>query len=329
MTLSGKQRTARAAAWTTRPAAGDPGTSPRRSGSWCGRRGRGAHIAIDKLEPDAWRHESVRARAGELAQMRERALHGGIECLAHTEAQSEWLQGKAVSPVRELARKRDEAVHPKTSTWTASRMPPMSGKADRVRGIQTYAGQPFWGPTQGGPRWRLEFIRMLVSKENGGTSPSTNRALDVERGRRGRPGAGTAFNSAKGRRRTPRRQDPGAAKYGAWYQRAASEVTVQMGSARRQIDADGFIERSIRRGRDRQRQSIPNSTRSLTSADRDRSPVPDLHPASTRAGTETSMHTKYRLILPFVRAGLLMSACFVLWPYNIRRLCGAGPTGAA
>jgi N-acetylglucosamine transport system substrate-binding protein len=204
-------------------------------------------IAVDNLEPDAWRHESIRAAAEQLAQMRERGFFmEGSEGLSHTEAQTEWLQGKAVFyPCGNWLENEMKQFIPDDFDMTVEPVPPMSADGPvGFEGIQTYSGQPFVVPAQAkNPEGGLEFIRMLVSKENARFFAEYAQALTSVAGAADDLELGTAFNSASAVVEAAADQIMTSPMYSAWYQALGEEVTVQMGSLLGgQIDADGFID---------------------------------------------------------------------------------------
>lgn len=224
-------------------------------------------IAVDNLEPDAWRHESIRAALDYLAQMRERGFFmEGSEGLSHTEAQTEWLQGKAVFyPCGNWLENEMKQFIPDGFEMTVEPVPPMSADGPiGFEGIQTYAGQPFVVPTQAkNPEGGLEFIRMLVSKENARFFSEYAQALTSVVGAAEGLELGTAFNSAKAVVEAAGDQIMASPKYSAWYQTLSEEITVQMGSLLGgQIDPDGFID-TIQAAADEiaNDESIPKFTR--------------------------------------------------------------------
>ncbi len=204
-------------------------------------------IAVDNLEPDAWRHESIHAALESLAQMRERGFFmEGSEGLSHTEAQAEWLQGKAVFyPCGNWLENEMKQFIPDGFDMTVQPVPPMTADGPvGFEGIQTYAGQPFVVPSQANnPEGGLEFIRMLVSKENARFFSEYAQALTSVQGAADDLELGTAFNSAKAVVDAAGDQIMASPKYSAWYQTLSEEITVQMGSLLGgQIDPDGFVD---------------------------------------------------------------------------------------
>lgn len=204
-------------------------------------------IAVDNLEPDAWRNESIRAALEGIALLRERGhLMQGSEGLSHTEAQAEWLQGRAVFyPSGNWLENEMKQFIPDGFDMTVQPTPPLSeGGPVGFEGIQTYSGQPFVVPAQAkNPEGGLEFIRMLVSKENARFFSEYAQALTSVKGAADDLSLGTAFNSAKAVTEAAGDKILSSPMYNAWYETLVDEVEVQMGALLGgQIDPDGFID---------------------------------------------------------------------------------------
>jgi N-acetylglucosamine transport system substrate-binding protein len=203
--------------------------------------------AIDNLEPDAWRHDSVRAGLDALYQLRQRGyMLEGSEALSHTESQAEWLQGKAVFiPNGNWLENEMKDLIPDGFDMVVSPTPPLTeGGPIGFEGIQTYSGQPFTVPAQAkNPAGGMELIRMLVSKENARYFSEYAQALTTVTGAADGLDLSTAFNSAKEVTEAAGDKVISPPLYGTWYQVLGEEVTVQMGALLGgQIDPDGFID---------------------------------------------------------------------------------------
>ncbi len=224
-------------------------------------------IAIDNLEPDAWRHESIRNAADALYQLRERGfMMEGSEALSHTESQAEWLQGKAVFiPNGNWLENEMKELIPDGFGMTVAPTPPLSEDGPiPFEGIQTYSGQPFIVPAQGdNNEGGLELLRALVSKENARFFSEYAQALTTIDGAAEGIEGSTAFMSAQEVTQAAGEHLFTPPKYSSWYQVLGDEVTVQMGAlVGGQIDPDGFID-AVQQAADavREDDSIPKFTR--------------------------------------------------------------------
>ncbi len=204
-------------------------------------------IAIDNLQPDAWRHESVKAALDGLYQLNQKGyMLEGSEGLSHTEAQAEWLQGKAVFyPCGNWLENEMKQLIPDGFDMAVQPTPPLAdGGPVGFEGIQTYSGQPFTVPAQANnPEGGMELIRMLVSAQNAKYFSEYAQALTTVVGAADDLSLGTAFNSAKEVSDAAGDKVIAPPRYGTWYPSLSEEVTVQMGALLSgQIDPDGFID---------------------------------------------------------------------------------------
>lgn len=201
---------------------------------------------IDNLEPDAWRQDAVRASVDALYQLADRDYFmPGTEGLTHTEAQAEWLQGKAVFiPCGTWLENEMKDVIPEGFQMTFRPVPPLAGGAVPFEGVSTFSGQPFVVPAEaknvaGGK----EFIRLLCSKENAGffcgyahsltTIVDSCVGLDL----------GSAFNSALAAFQAAGDNRFAGPLYPSWYKPLADEETTQMGALlTKQITPDEYID---------------------------------------------------------------------------------------
>lgn len=224
-------------------------------------------VAIDNLAEDGWRHDSVRAAADALYQLRERGyMLEGSEALSHTESQAEWLQGKAVFiPNGNWLENEMKDLIPEGFDMVVQPTPPLTeGGPIGFEGIATYSGQPFTVPAQAkNPEGGMELIRMLVSKENARFFSEYAQALTSVAGAADGLDLSTAFNSAKEVTEAAGDKVIAPPMYGTWYKALGEEVTVQMGAlVGGQIDPDGFID-AVQQAFDdvRNDDSIPKFTR--------------------------------------------------------------------
>ncbi|WP_432988862.1 N-acetylglucosamine/diacetylchitobiose ABC transporter substrate-binding protein [Dactylosporangium sp. CA-233914] len=138
-------------------------------------------VAIDNLEPNAWKHEAILAAADAYSQL---AVDGyimpGSEGLDHIQSQTEWCKGKAVFiscgswlPSEQKAVTPPDfqmTIAPTSSLSTSDKLP-----FEALRGT---AGEPFVVPAKaknlnGG----LEYLRVMLSKK--GATDFTNRVASL------------------------------------------------------------------------------------------------------------------------------------------------------
>jgi N-acetylglucosamine transport system substrate-binding protein len=190
----------------------------------------------------------------------------GSEGLSHTEAQAEWLQGRAVFyPCGNWLENEMKDLIPEGFNMVMQPTPPLAeGGPIGFEGVTTYSGQPFTVPAQANnPEGGLEFIRMLVSKENATFFSEYAHALTTVVGAGEGLDLGTAFNSAKAATDAAGDKLTTPPRFQSWYKALNDEVTVQLGAlVSGQIDPDGFIN-AVQSAADNlaNDQSIPKFTR--------------------------------------------------------------------
>ncbi|MFD9701103.1 N-acetylglucosamine/diacetylchitobiose ABC transporter substrate-binding protein [Lentzea sp. NPDC059081] len=145
--------------------------------------------SLDNLEPNAWRHESVKAAAEAIAELAgKRYLMPGSEGLSHTEAQAAWNQGKAaIIPSGSWLEAEQKSVTPAGFDMVMGAVPSLSSTGKlKNNAIHVGSSEAYLVPSQaknvaGG----LEFLRMLFSRsamkdfaKSVGTLPSVKGATD-------------------------------------------------------------------------------------------------------------------------------------------------------
>jgi len=124
-------------------------------------------INLDNLEPGCFDQPEV-AEATELCY--ELAVKGyimpGTEGLTHTEAQAEWLNGKAVFvPCGSWLENEMKTVTPAGFDMVVKPVPAVAGGKGTYEGLMTAAGETYLVPSKAQhPRAGMEFLRMLLSK---------------------------------------------------------------------------------------------------------------------------------------------------------------------
>jgi N-acetylglucosamine transport system substrate-binding protein len=126
-------------------------------------------IAIDNLEPNAWKHEAILAAAEAYSQL---AVDGyimpGSEGLDHIQSQTEWCKGKAVFiSCGSWLESEQKAVTPADFGMTVAPTPSLtSGDKLPFEALRGTSGEPFIVPAKaknlnGG----LEYLRIMLSKK--------------------------------------------------------------------------------------------------------------------------------------------------------------------
>jgi N-acetylglucosamine transport system substrate-binding protein len=127
--------------------------------------------AIDELEPNAWKHESIKMAAEALLELKGKGyMMQGTEGLDHIQSQTAWNQGKAAFiPSGSWLENEQKPVAPKDFLTTAAYTPLLDGSKLPVDCTQIAAGEPFIVPEQAKNKaGGLEYLRIMLSKEAAG-----------------------------------------------------------------------------------------------------------------------------------------------------------------
>ncbi len=127
--------------------------------------------AIDQLEPNAWKHESVKAAAEAILEIKGKGYFmQGTEGLDHIQSQTAWNQGKAAFiPSGSWLENEQKPVAPKDFETTAAFTPLLDGSKLPVDCTQIAAGEPFIVPSKAkNQAGGLEYLRIMLSKEAAG-----------------------------------------------------------------------------------------------------------------------------------------------------------------
>jgi N-acetylglucosamine transport system substrate-binding protein len=205
-----------------------------------------AFLAIDNLQPDAWRQDAVRAAVDAVSQLAQRDLiMPGTEALSHTDSQAQWLQRRAVFiPCGSWLENEMKDLIPADFAMTFAPVPSLEGDVVPFQGISTFFGQPFVVPAQaanlaGGK----EFIRLLCSKENANFFSEYTHSLTTILGAGEGMDYGPAFNSALAALEAAGDNTFPGALYPSWYKPLGDEEAIQMGSLLTgQITPDEYID---------------------------------------------------------------------------------------
>jgi N-acetylglucosamine transport system substrate-binding protein len=125
-------------------------------------------VAIDNLEPNAWKHEAVRTAADAYSQL---AVDGfilpGSEGLDHIQSQTEWCRGKAAFiSCGSWLENEQKAVTPADFRMTVAPTPSL-GTGDKLpfEAVRGTAGEPFVVPDKArNAAGGLEYLRIMLSR---------------------------------------------------------------------------------------------------------------------------------------------------------------------
>ena len=192
-----------------------------------------AQIAIDNLEPDAWRSDAVTMALEILIQLAENEyILPGWEALDHTQSQAEWLQGKgAFLPCGTWLQNEMGDLVPPDFNMVVQPIPSMEGDQLPYEAIYATAGEPFIVPSQaanvqGGKEW----LRLLFSKEGGRAFAENTNTLSVVLGSADDLDLGTAFASSQQAIANAGENTFGAARFQGWYKDLYDESRFQLGA---------------------------------------------------------------------------------------------------
>src|SRR5829696_3681264 len=190
-----------------------------------------AAIAIDNLEDDAWKSDSVTFVLEQLYQLAEKDLFlPGWEALDHTQSQAEWLQGKAAFlPCGTwLENEMGDLVGPEFNMVVAP-TPSLEGDELPFEAIIASAGEPFIVPSQGANvPGGMEWLRLLFSKEGGRFFAEDTKSLSVVVGSGEGLDLGTSFASTQEAIAGAGENTFGTARYQGWYKDLQDESRFQM-----------------------------------------------------------------------------------------------------
>jgi N-acetylglucosamine transport system substrate-binding protein len=127
--------------------------------------------AIDSLEPNAWKHDSIKMAAEALLELKSKGyIMQGTEGLDHIQSQTAWNQGKAAFiPSGSWLENEQKTVAPKDFVTTATFTPLLDGAKLPVDCTRIYAGENFIVPAKAKNKaGGLEYLRIMLSKEAAG-----------------------------------------------------------------------------------------------------------------------------------------------------------------
>jgi N-acetylglucosamine transport system substrate-binding protein len=130
--------------------------------------GREVVTAIDSLEPNAWKHESVKLAAEALAEIKSKGyMLQGTEGLDHIQSQTRWNEGKAAFiPSGSWLENEQKKVAPEGFATTVAPTPLLDGATLPFQSTRVSAAEAFIVPAKAKnvPGGR-EYLRIMLSKE--------------------------------------------------------------------------------------------------------------------------------------------------------------------
>lgn len=129
--------------------------------------GNDAMIALDNLEPNAWKNPDVLRAVQDMYALWDRGyIMEGTAGLNHTEAQAEWLNGKAVFlPCGTWLENEMKAQTPSGFNMTAAGIPGYTDGKGSIDAVAADGGEPFVVFAKGkNPRGGMEFLRAQISR---------------------------------------------------------------------------------------------------------------------------------------------------------------------
>jgi N-acetylglucosamine transport system substrate-binding protein len=189
-----------------------------------------ALIAIDNLEPDAWRNPAVVDSAAALRMLYDNGyIMEGTEALTHTEAQAAWLQGNAAFiPCGTWLENEMAGLIPEDFAMVVAPSPSLDGDVAPFEGIGVWAGENFHVSSQGqNVQGGKEWLRLLFSKEGATFFSESTKALSTTQGAAEGVDLGPAFASAQAALDAAS-ENTFAVRYREWYGEFMTETRDQM-----------------------------------------------------------------------------------------------------
>ncbi|MGI8688509.1 MAG: N-acetylglucosamine/diacetylchitobiose ABC transporter substrate-binding protein [Thermomicrobiales bacterium] len=202
-------------------------------------------LKLDNLEPNAWKQPEVKTALEALYQLADKGyIMQGTEGLTHTEAQAEWLKGKAVFiPCGSWLENEEKGLIPDGFNMTVASVPSLPNDKIPFEGIDSAAGEGFLVPSKGkNVPGGKEYLRMLFSKQGARFFSQNTKSLTVVQGAADGLELGTAFASVNKLIQAAGKNTYSGTKYAGWYKALDDESKNQMGALlTKQIKVDDYI----------------------------------------------------------------------------------------
>ncbi len=124
---------------------------------------------VDDLEPDCFRQPAVEEATELVYELADNDyIMSGTAGLTHTEAQAEWLNGKAVFvPCGSWLENEMKTVTPEGFDMVVKPVPAVEGGEGSYEALETASGEIYFVPGEAeNPKCGMEFLRILLSKES-------------------------------------------------------------------------------------------------------------------------------------------------------------------
>ena len=191
-----------------------------------------ALIAIDNLQPDAWKQDSVRVALEALRSLYDNEyILEGTEALSHTDAQAQWLQGRAAFiPSGTWLENEMRDLIPDGFEMVVRPTPSLADDVLPFSAIGAWAGEEFHVSEQGqNVQGGKEWLRLLFSKEGARFFSESTSALTVVVDAAEGLDLGPAFASAQ-EALANAGENTISAQYSTWYPTLDTESRDQMGA---------------------------------------------------------------------------------------------------
>ncbi|MBA2520492.1 MAG: carbohydrate ABC transporter, N-acetylglucosamine/diacetylchitobiose-binding protein [Chloroflexia bacterium] len=191
-----------------------------------------AIVALDNLEPDAWKQDAVRVSLEALRSLYDNDYFlEGTEALSHTDSQAQWLQGRAAFiPCGTWLENEMRDLIPEGFSMVVRPTPSLADDVLPFSAIGAWAGEEFHvseqgANVQGGKEW----LRLLFSKEGARFFSESTSALTVVLDAAEGLDLGAPFASAQ-EALSNAGENTIAARYFEWYPTLNTESRDQMGA---------------------------------------------------------------------------------------------------
>jgi N-acetylglucosamine transport system substrate-binding protein len=138
--------------------------------------------ALDNLEPDAWKQDSVRVSLEALRSLYDNGyILEGTEALSHTDSQAQWLQGRAAFiPCGTWLENEMRDLIPEDFAMVVAPSPSLADDVLPFTAIGAWAGENFHVSAQGANvQGGKEWLRLLFSKEGARFFSESTSSLTV------------------------------------------------------------------------------------------------------------------------------------------------------
>ena len=204
-------------------------------------------FAVDSLEPDAWKHESIRLAAEALLEIKSKGyMLEGTEGLDHIQSQTRWNEGQAAFiPSGSWLENEQKKVAPEGFATTVAPTPLLDGAKLPFQCTRVSASEAFIVPAKAkNQAGGMEFLRIMLSKEGAQKFTELTAAPTIVKG------AGEGLELTPGAASASALVDAGGEDnwnqyYDSWYSPMDPKIQTAVGElAAGRITADQFCEQA-------------------------------------------------------------------------------------